>query len=325
MTQVKKLANKVVDFFLSNIMVLVCIFFIIVGAILSDRFLSIKNITSIFRQMAIIGVLACGESVAIIAGGIDASVGGLLSASVIMYALVEHLPFPVACILVIIFGGLLGCISGLIITGFNTNPFIITMAMGVVGEGLALLLSGGRPFFLEEHLDVLQWIGVDYTGFMPNMVIIFFLVAIIGQIILSKTSLGLQWKSLGGNTEAAHWCGISTKKIKISAHTYSGMMCGIAGILCAARTSAADPIAGEALQMEAMSAAVLGGTLMGGGGIGSVIGAIMGSFILGMIKNLFNILNLSTYWQDIAKGLIIIFALIIGSRSLARKPRRTKE
>ncbi len=318
----KKTFNTVVSFFLEHVMLLVLILFLLIGAVLSRDFLTIKNIFSILRQMSIVGVLACGQSVAIINGGIDASMGGILSASVIMYALVEHMPFPVAVVIVLLFAATMGFASGTIISRFKVAPFITTMGMGVVGDGIALLLSEGRPFFLKNHTDVLYTIGSSYVfGFIPVMVLIFFVVAIIGQIILSQTSLGMQWRSIGGNEEAAYWSGINTKNNKIMGYAFSGMMCGIAAIFAAARTGVADPVSGMGLSLESMSAAVLGGTYMGGGGIGSVIGAILGASILGIINNLFNILNVSTYWQSIAKGLIIIIAIIAGSRTLKGKTK----
>ncbi|MHB1313851.1 MAG: ABC transporter permease [Christensenellales bacterium] len=319
---VKKLINNGISFLIEHVMILVLVLFIICGALLSPDFLTVKNIFSILRQMSIIGVLACGQSVAIISGGIDASMGGVLSACVIMYALLEQLPIVAVIIIVLLLGASLGGISGSIISNFKVAPFIITMGMGVVGDGIALLLSSGRPFFLVNHLDILGALGTGYVSFVPIMVIVFFIIAVIGQVILSKTSLGMQWRSIGGNEEAAYWSGVKTKRIKILAYAFSGMMAGAAAIFAIGRTGVADPITGTGLSLDAMSAAVLGGTYMGGGGIGSIIGAILGAFILGIINNLFNILNVSTYWQSIAKGLIIIFAVVAGSSTLSKKPRR---
>jgi ribose transport system permease protein len=322
MAHIKKIYSAILDFSLSHIMIVVCAVFVVIGAILSNNFLTFKNITSIFRQMSIIGVLACGESVVIILGGIDASLSGNLCASLIIYALVENLPFPVAVIIVLLFASIFGLMNGLIVSKFKAAPFIITLGMGAIGEGIALLLSSGRPFFLKNHKDILSFIGTDYTLYIPNMVIVFLFIAIVGQLILSRTSLGLHWHSLGGNEEAAYWCGINTAKVKTLGFAFSGLMAGLAAILCVARTQVSDPVAGQGLSLEAMSAAVLGGTYMGGGGIGSVAGAILGAFILGMTNNLFNILNVSTYWQNIAKGIIIVVAIIAGSKAVLRKPRR---
>ena len=319
---VKKLINNVINFLIEHVMILVLLLFLIIGALLTSDFLTIKNMFSILRQMSIIGVLACGQSVVIITGGIDASMGGLLSASVIIYALAENFPFAIAILIVLLFGASLGGISGTIISYFKVAPFIITMGMGVVGDGIALLLSSGRPFFLKNHLPIIGSLGSGFVGFIPIMVIVFFVIAIIGQVILSRTSLGMQWRSLGGNEEAAYWSGVNTKRNKILAYAFSGIMAGTAAIFAIARTGVSDPVAGVGLSLDAMSAAVLGGTYMGGGGIGSVVGAILGAFILGIINNLFNILNVSTYWQSIAKGIIIIFAVVAGSRTLSKKPRR---
>lgn len=320
----KKYLGSIKDFFFGNVMILVCLIFIIIGAVMSPTFLTTNNLLSVLRQMAIIGILATGQSIAIISGGIDTSLGGMLSASVIIIALAQALPFPLIVILAIVFAFSFGMLNGTIVSYFKVAPFIITLGMGTVADGLALLLSNGRVIFMKNNADIFKSIGSGYLGPVPYMVIIFIAVVIIMQLILSKTSLGVMWRSIGGNEEAAYWSGINTKKYKILAYGFSGMLAGVAALLSVSRTGVGDPVVGMGLSLDSISAAVLGGTYLGGGGVGSAMGAILGAFILGLINNLFNLLNVSAYWQYIAKGLIIVLAVVIGSRNIRSKIKTIK-
>jgi ribose transport system permease protein len=316
---IKKLFGVIKEFLLEHVMLLVCAVFLIIGAILTPSFLTVSNLFSVMKQMSIVGFLAAGQSVAIITGGIDASMGGLLSASVIILALVQDRPLILVVIIVLGFSTLYGLLTGAIVSYFKIAPFITTLGMGTIGEGLALLLAKGRPIYVESNKDFFKSIGTGSISVVPYMVIIFFVVVIIGQLILSKTSLGLHWRAIGGNEGATYWSGINTKRNKMFAYAFSGLMVGIAALMTIARTSVADPVVGQGLSLDAMSAAVLGGTYMGGGGVGSVLGAILGTFILGLINNLFNLLNVSAYFQYIAKGAIIVIAVIAGSKALKKK------
>ena len=307
------------NFLSDNIMIVVCLGFLVISTILSPAFLSVDNLFSILRQMAMVGMMAIGQSIAIITGGIDASQGGLLSAGVVICALAQGLPIPVVILIVLAFGFLFGSVSGGIVSQFKIAPFIITMGMGTVGDGLALLLTQGRPIFVTNNKEFFtKTLGEGSFLGIPALVIALVIVAVFSQLLLSRTSLGLHWRSLGGNEEAAYWSGISIKRYKIFGYAFSGMMVGFAALVAVARTGVADPVVGSGLALNSMSAAVLGGTYLGGGGRGSALGAILGVFILGLINNVFNLLNVSTYYQYIAKGAIIILAIILGSRTIKK-------
>jgi ribose transport system permease protein len=191
--------------------------------------------------------------------------------------------------------------------------------MGTVGDGLALLLTEGRPIFVRKNLHVFEVIGGGYLGFIPYMVMIFLAVVVCGQFLLSKTSIGVYWRSIGGNEEATYWSGVNTKKYKLLAYSTSGTLAGIAALLAVSRTGVGDPVVGQGLALDSISAAVLGGTYLGGRGVGSVAGALLGAFILGLINNLFNLMNISAYWQLVAKGAIIILAVLAGVKALRKK------
>ncbi|MHB1315996.1 MAG: ABC transporter permease [Christensenellales bacterium] len=315
----QKALRSIKYFLFDNIMIVVCFGFLVISTILSPAFLSVENLFSILRQMSMVGMMAIGQSVAIITGGIDASQGGLLSASVVVLALSQNFPLPVVLLIVIAFGFVYGSISGSIVSQFKIAPFIITMGMGTMGDGLALLLTQGRPIFLVNNKEFFtQTMGSGNVLGIPALVVFFVVIAVLAQLLLSRTSLGLHWRSLGGNEEAAYWSGVSTKKYKILGYAFSGAMVGLAAIVAVSRTGVADPVVGSGISLNSMSAAVLGGTYLGGGGRGSALGAILGVFILGLINNVFNLLNVSTYYQYIAKGAIIIFAIILGSRTIKK-------
>jgi ribose/xylose/arabinose/galactoside ABC-type transport system permease subunit len=305
--------------FIDNIMFSVCIAFLIIGAALSPNFFTVTNIFSVLRQMSIVGILAAAQSIAIITGGIDVSLGGLLSSTVVVISLVQFLPFPLVVIIALLFSFSFGSITGFTISYGRIAAFIASLGMGTVGDGLALLLTEGRPVFIRNNLDIFQRIGGGYIGFVPFMVLIFAVVVFCGQLILSQTSLGFYWRSIGGNEEATYWSGINTRKYKLLGYATSGTLAGIASLLAVARTGVGDPVVGQGLALDSISAAVLGGTYLGGGGVGSVIGALLGAFILGVINNLFNLMNISAYWQLVTQGGIIILAVFAGGRVLRKK------
>jgi len=297
----------------------VCLTFLMIGAALSPNFLTVANIFSVLRQMSIVGILAAAQSIAIITGGIDVSLGGLLSSSVVVISFVQFLPFSFIVLIVLLFSFCFGAITGLAISYGGIAAFIASLGMGTVGDGLALLLTQGRPVFIRHNLEIFQTIGGGYLAFIPFMVLIFIIVVFWGQFILSRTSLGFYWRSIGGNEEATYWSGINTKKYKLLAYATGGTLAGIAGLLAVSRTGVGDPVVGQGVALDSISAAVLGGTYLGGGGVGSVIGALLGAFILGVINNLFNLMNISAYWQLVAKGGIIIVAVFAGGSALRKK------
>ncbi len=287
---------------------------IILGSLLSDRFLSSRNLLNVARQVAIIGLLATGETFAILAGGIDLSVGGVLSAAAVFAASMQFLPFPAIVVLTILFGSMFGLTTGNLVSRAKITPFIATMGMGAVADGVALLLSNGQPIFIENNSEIFAALGNDSFLGIPIPAIVLVVCIIIGQIILSYTSAGVYLKALGGNEEATFWSGVNTKKYRTLSFVLAGIFTGVAAILAVARTSVGDPVIGQGLTLDAISAVVIGGTHLGGGGIGSVTGTLLGAFIMGIINNLFNLLNVNAYWQLVAKGSIIIGAVYIGTR-----------
>ena len=299
-------------------MIVLCIILLVICSCASPRFLTPSNILSILRQNSIIGVLAVGQCIAIIAGGIDSSLAYIMCAGVMVLGKVQDLPMIACLIIVLAFGFLMGTVSGVAVAYFNVVPFIATMAMGLVAEGLALLANRGRPIYWEDnHAYYIETMGSGETFGIPNMVLTFVIIVIIGQLVLTKTKLGFAWRAIGGNAQAAYWSGVKSKFYTMLSLSFSGMMAGAAAMLMVARIGTSDPTAGNTNTMDSMAAAVLGGTFIGGKGIGSIAGALLGTFMLGMVNNIFNLVGFSAYMQDITKGIIIILAVVVGSKSVA--------
>lgn len=312
------LARQGMDYAKRHIMIVLCVILLIICSCASPKFLTASNILSILRQNSVVGVLAVGQCIAIIAGGIDSSLAYVMCAGVMVLGKVQDLPLIVCLLIVLAFGFALGTVSGIAVAYFNVVPFIATMAMGLVAEGIALLANRGKPIYWQtNHQDYIQVMGSGETLGIPNMVLTFVIIVLVGQLVLSKTKLGFAWRAIGGNSQAAYWSGVRSKFYTMLSLSFSGMMAGAAAMLMVARIGASDPTAGNTTTMDSMAAAVLGGTFIGGKGIGSIAGALLGTFMLGMVNNIFNLVGFSAYMQDITKGIIIILAVVAGSKSVA--------
>ena len=312
------LARQGMDYAKRHIMIVLCVILLIICSCASPKFLTASNILSILRQNSVVGVLAVGQCIAIIAGGIDSSLAYVMCAGVMVLGKVQDLPLIVCLLIVLAFGFALGTVSGIAVAYFNVVPFIATMAMGLVAEGIALLANRGKPIYWQtNHQDYIEVMGSGETLGIPNMVLTFVIIVLVGQLVLSKTKLGFAWRAIGGNSQAAYWSGVRSKFYTMLSLSFSGMMAGAAAMLMVARIGASDPTAGNTTTMDSMAAAVLGGTFIGGKGIGSIAGALLGTFMLGMVNNIFNLVGFSAYMQDITKGIIIILAVIAGSKSVA--------
>lgn len=312
------LTRQGMDYAKRHIMIVLCVILLIICSCASPKFLTASNILSILRQNSVVGVLAVGQCIAIIAGGIDSSLAYVMCAGVMVLGKVQDLPLVVCLLIVLAFGFALGTVSGVAVAYFNVVPFIATMAMGLVAEGIALLANRGKPIYWQNnHQDYIEIMGSGETLGIPNMVLTFVLIVVVGQIVLSKTKLGFAWRAIGGNSQAAYWSGVRSKFYTMLSLSFSGMMAGAAAMLMVARIGASDPTAGNTTTMDSMAAAVLGGTFIGGKGIGSIAGALLGTFMLGMVNNIFNLVGFSAYMQDITKGIIIILAVVAGSKSVA--------
>ncbi len=288
---------------------IMCIFFATQNAV----FLSPVNIINILRQVSFNAILAMGMTVVIITGGIDLSVGSVLAlAAVVAASLVKAnspiLPVFLAVLIALAIGALCGFLSGIVITKGKRPPFIATLVMMTIARGVAQLYTTGRP--VTGLQPAFKFIGAEFIFGIPVPIYIMALVTLVTYIILSHLRLGRYIYAVGGNEQSARASGIKVDSVKIFAYVFSGILSALVGVILAARLNSATPILGQGYELDAIAAAVIGGTSMDGGR-GKVIGTLVGALIIGTISNGLDILNVSAYWQQIIKGLIILIAVLL--------------
>lgn len=282
----------------------------LVMALLSDRFFSLSNLVNVTRQVSINAVIAMGMTLIIITGGIDLSVGSLVALTGCM-AIITMQAFgsDVAGILVGLgIGVASGLLTGILVAYCNIPPFIATLAMMTIARGAALVITAGQPIVRFD--TPYRWLGEGSVVGVPVPILIMVLILALTYFILRHTPLGSYIYAAGGNEEAARLSGIKVARVRSTVYMLGGLCSGIAGLVLAARLGSAQPNTGEGFELDAIAAVVLGGTsLMGGKG--KIWGTIVGVFIIGVLNNGFNLLNVSPFYQLIAKGCVIILAVLL--------------
>ncbi len=289
---------------------IVFVLMVVVLAFASDTFFTVKNGLNVLRQVSINGILAMGMTLIIITGGIDLSVGAVLALAAVAACTFAHPEplYPVILIVVIslVVGLICGVLNGVLVAWGAIPPFIATLGTTMIARGAALVYTDGRSVITFS--DQFKFLGQGFIFGIPVPVFFFALVILLTYIILHKSKLGRHIYAVGGNEMAAKASGIYVPKVKCFVYCYSGILCGLAGLILASRTAAATPNAGTAYETDAIAATVLGGASMAGGK-GRVTGTILGALILGVISNGLDIMNVSSYIQQIVKGCIIIAAV----------------
>jgi ribose/xylose/arabinose/galactoside ABC-type transport system permease subunit len=280
----------------------------IAGALLSPAFLQSRNLINVLRQISVNGILAIGMTFVILTEGIDLSVGAILAVSGVTMARLQMLPAFFIVVIGVITGSVGGFLNGLNVAYGRIPPFIATLAVMTSGYGVALLISQGMPVFIDVKYTAFIALGNGY-----NPILFFIIAAVIADFTLNKTGFGKFIYALGGNEEAARLSGVAVKKIKLSAYVISGFLAALASVIVTARLTVGEPSAGRGYELDAIAAAVIGGTSLSGG-IGGVRGTVAGALIIGLINNIFNLINLKPYYQYIFKGLIILGALYMEKR-----------
>nr|WP_243638099.1 ABC transporter permease [Rubrobacter taiwanensis] len=292
-----------------------------VMAFLSPIFLTFTNLFNVGTQIAVIAILAFGVTFVIISGGIDLSVGSVLALAGIVFgwaAVSAGLPLPLAVAAGLGAGALAGLVNGLLITLGNLPPFIATLAMLSAARGLALVISGGIP--ISDIPESIQYLGSrDLFGVIPLPVVVMVVMWVITVFILRYTYAGRCMYAIGGNEEAARLSGINVFVQKLLVYTLSGLYAGIAGILTTARLASAQPQAGFTFELDAIAAVVIGGASLQGG-VGTASGTLIGAFILGVLRNGLNLMNVSAFWQQVVIGVVI--ALAVMTDTLRRRRKR---
>ncbi len=309
----KNVASSVMSKY--GIFVVLIILFVVLS-FATNSFFTAQNLLNVLRQISINGILAIGVTFVIITGGIDLSLGSMLAFAGVVAASFAHPEplYPVAMIVAIgvAVGALSGSVNGSLIAFFKIPPFIATLGMTTIAKGCALVFTDGRSVIdLSDQFKVL---GQGTVGIVPIPVIIFLAVIFLGFILLHKTRFGRYVYATGGNEDAANASGVNTRKVKFIVYTMAGALCGLAGVMLASRTSAGSPAAGVGYELDAIAAAVLGGTSLAGGR-GAILATIAGALIMGVLSNGLDILNVSSYIQQIVKGIIIVGAVLMDQMS----------
>lgn len=282
-------------------------------SIISPYFLTISNILNILRQVSIIGIISVGMTYVIITRGIDLSVGSVLALSAIVSGVFLKLGVGIFLTIVIgiIVGAACGFISGILITTrINMPPFIATLAMMSVARGFSLVITRGTT--IRDLPEQFGFIGGGYVFGIPFPIIIMICIYIIGYLNLSYTKNGTYYYAVGGNQEAARVAGVNIKRVKRSAYIISGIAAAIGGIILSSRVMSIEPTAGLGYELDAIAAVVIGGTDLYGGE-GSLAGTFIGAVIMGVLRNGLNLLNVSTYWQQVVIGMVIAGAVSVGA------------
>lgn len=284
--------------------------FIIIGSLLSDQFLSVQNILNLLQQSSFVGIISIGMTFVILVAGIDLSVGAVLALTGMLATLLISTGMnPAGAIAItLVAGAFLGFINGFISTKFKVPAFIATLAMMVSARGLAFLMTDGNPIYdLPPSFTAL---GGNIFGRIPLTAVIWIVLTIVAIIVLKYTTFGRKIYAVGGNAESARLSGIPVEKYVTWCFIISGTLAAVAGILMSAWLTVGQPTAGTGLELDVIAAVVLGGTSLFGGK-GSIGGTFIGVLILSMIVNIFNLLGLSSYYQSVFMGLIIVLALIM--------------
>ncbi|WP_372663659.1 ABC transporter permease [Cohnella sp.] len=308
---------------ISHIMSKYGILFVLIGMVilmtfLSDSFLVKQNLINIVRQISFIGIIAMGVTMIIITTGIDLSSGSVIALVSVVVASVAHpgeYPLIVPILTGLCIGAFAGFVNGFITAKGKIPAFIATLGMMTAARGLALLYSGGRPIanFTESFL----FLGKGTVLGIPFPIVIFILLGIISHLLLSKTKFGKYTYAIGGNEQAAKIAGVNVDRYRIMIYAYAGLLTAIAGIMLTARIGSGQPSLGVMYELDAIAAAVIGGTSLNGG-IGTIPGTIIGALIIGVLNNGLDLLGVSSYYQQILKGGIIVTAVLLDSRKNKR-------
>ncbi len=290
------------------------IIFSIIISFLSDRFMTGSNAFNVLRQTSINAIIGVGMTFVILTGGIDLSVGSTFAFSGAVAAyLVGSGSHPItALIIALTVGAAIGVTNGLIITKGKLQPFIVTLATMTIFRGVTLVFTDGKPISpgYEANAEIFAAIGNGYTLGVPNPIIIMIVTVGIGYFVLKHTTIGRYVFAVGGNEDATRLSGVNVHRVKLFAYGISGFLAALAGIIITARLSSAQPTAGTGYELDAIAAVVLGGTSLAGG-IGSVLGTVVGALIIGILNNALNLLNVSSYYQLLVKGLVILIAVLL--------------
>jgi ribose transport system permease protein len=290
---------------------------IVFYSLASPNFFKFENMVAILIATAVTGILAVAVTFIIITAGIDLSIGTLMTFCAVIagvFITMWHGPVIVGVLAAILMGGLVGLISGTFVSRLKIPPFIATLGMMYVAKGLSLIISGLKPVYFNDTPSFAliargSVTGAIIPGFnIPNAVIIFFAVALLSAFLLNRTILGRYTFAMGSNEEAVRLSGVNVDRWKTIVYMVGGLICGVAGVVIAARLNSAQPSLGQGYELDAIAAAVIGGTSLSGGE-GTILGTVIGAFVMSVLVNGLRILSVPQEWQTVMTGVIVIFAV----------------
>ncbi|MCK0156805.1 ABC transporter permease [Cellulophaga sp. F20128] len=302
----------VLKFVVKHNTIFIFILLLIFSALISDVFFTSTNLSNLLKQVSGIGIISIGMLIVILTGGIDLSVGSMVALLAVTFAiLVNIVVLPLAILITLTIGFGLGSVSGYLVAYQKMAPFVATLALMTIARGLGFIYSKGSPItFKTPGGEFMSNFANNSTLGVPNIALVFFLIVILTMVMLRYNVFGRLIIAIGSNEEASRLSGIKVNKYKFLVYAISGALAATAAIIVASRTNLGSPNMGMAWELDAIAAVVIGGASLNGGK-GTAINTLMGVLILGLIGNILNLLNVPSYPQQVVKGAIIIFAVLL--------------
>ena len=287
---------------------------LVIASAVYPEFRTVRNITNVLRQMSMVGLSAIGMTFVIISGGIDLSIGSTIALSGILAAMLSGINLPLAILVPLLVGAMVGLANAFIVTKLGVVPFIATLAVQMAVRGIAYVITDMKSISTADETGVFTFIGRGYVLGIPFPVLVFIIVALVAALISTRTAYGRSTYAIGGNENAARMMGIRVERSKTISFVATGVLSGLAGVILCSRLGAGQPLGGQGWEMDAIAGVAIGGTLLSGG-VGGIGKTVCGVLIMGFIKNIINLQgNVNSYWQNIIMGMIILAVIIIQNR-----------
>ena len=289
----------------SGLFLLIFVLVVVMAVARPSTFFTSENLFNILKQVSLVTIVAVAQTLVMVGGGIDLSVGFSLGLSGVMLAffIQEGVPPAFAVGIGILSSVLAGLLNGVVITKLRLPPFIVTLGIAKIVRGVMYVVTRGYP--IPVRTPFIIWSGNGYAGPIPVPTIFMLAIVAVGAYLLTQTVFGNRIKAIGGNETAARMSGVNIHSNKIAIYVLTGLLCGIAGVIMVGRVNAGNPNSGLNFDLDSIAATIIGGTSLAGGE-GTVLGTLLGAVLLGLIANGLVLLNVSMYWQTIVAGVIII-------------------
>jgi ribose transport system permease protein len=280
---------------------------IVALSLLSPYFLSVNNFLNILVAVSTIGLIAVGMTMVIISGGIDLSVGSVVALAGVCVAQLSHrMPIGAAAVMALLVGLLVGLFNGMAITRVGINPLIATLGTLSIARGLSFVFSGGLTQSIED--EGFSFLGQGYVGGIPFQVLVMALLFLIAAWVMKSTVFGRSIYAIGGNPHASRLAGLPVSRLQTMVYLLSGLCAALGGVFLASQLSAGAPAAAAGIELSVIAAVILGGTSLSGGK-GTIGGTLLGVLIMGTLNNGLTLLNVSSYYQDVARGVVLLLAV----------------